>query len=226
MERLARLATEWGSPALLLLAVLLAIDALFIATSLWLLHVGSLAQHPNFNIDAEGSFAESYGSLKWLACLLLCLWQYFRAGRDLLYLGWALVFAYILVDDATGIHEWLGFEIARAMGWGDAFRLHGADFGELIVFFTAGTIILAVIGFAYWMSEDQAAKAFSRRLFLGMCALALFAVAIDALHSALRTIPKAMSYAGAVEDSGEMMVASVLVYLVVAHIANRSDSAT
>ena len=84
MFRVSRSERGWAgdsAPKTLLVALLL-LDALFIASHLLLWRSGHLHLSPDLNIEIDNSVPELYNQLKWLACFLICAWQFIRI-RDL-----------------------------------------------------------------------------------------------------------------------------------------------
>jgi hypothetical protein len=77
-------------------------------------------------------------------------------------------------------------------------------------------VLFGFIAIAYCTSADAEAKAFSRQLFVGLAALIFFGIGVDMLH-VMVTNPIAAAWMGVIEDGGEMVVGSVLTYMVVKH---------
>jgi hypothetical protein len=71
---------------------------------------------------------------KWFACTALCAWAFAR-GRDALYLAWAALFFYFLLDDSQS-----SWSIAERLELAPAYGLRAKDFGELAVSAIAGVV--------------------------------------------------------------------------------------
>jgi hypothetical protein len=197
------------APATLLL-LLLAADALFVA--LHLAHVTtSVFQDPRFSLEVDRGFAEVYQYLKeyWIALLLILV---ARRRRAPVLLVWALLFGYLLWDDAFMIHERLGAALARELGLSGALSLGSQDVEEALVALAMGALALAALALTYVRSDGFSRRA-SRRLLRLLALLALFGVAVDVLHEML-TPGFWHAAAGTIEDGGELVVMSLIVSLV------------
>src|SRR3712207_5190827 len=111
----------------------------------------------------------------WIA-LLLGLFTIQK--RSILYLGWSLLFFYLLLDDSLGIHERLGGIVSYRLGLSSAFNLRSIDFGEIIVSACVGLFFLLFIAIAY-RSGDRFSRKTSRHLIIMLFALALFGIVVD-----------------------------------------------
>lgn len=156
-------------------------DSLFILIHVALGLTGLLPTAFLLNVEQDGGIPEIFNYLKWTACILGCLWL-FQQMRERLYLFWALVFLYLLLDDSFSIHEVVGAQLAFSMKWQSAFALRAIDFGEMAVMLLAAVAVLAPVAVAYLLSADEVAKAFSRNLMLWLVAFAVFGCGIDMLH--------------------------------------------
>ena len=88
------------------------------------------------------------------------------------------------------------------------FYLRAIDFGELIVSFFSGFILLTSIGVSL-LFTDNYVKQTSKHLFFLLIMLAFFGIFVDMLHEAL---PWAKTIMGLIEDGGEMIVISITVW--------------
>lgn len=178
--------------------------------------------NPQFLITKDGGFGETFQYVKegWLALMLLFL---FVIAAEVVYAGWSLLFAYLLIDDLFQVHERLGWEISGYAGFLPRFGLRGDDFGELIVTAFFASILFGVIGLACYRS-DQDARTFSRSMLLLLVALAIFGVVFDMVHMMMKG-PFWEFGLGVVEDGGEMVVMSVIVRFVFQawHVKSRRD---
>ena len=64
-----------------------------------------------WQVGADRSYAEMFGYVK-LASVVVLLFATYGRSKNRVYLIWAAVFAYVLLDDALLIHERLGHAIA------------------------------------------------------------------------------------------------------------------
>ena len=188
-----------------LLTLLLLADLAFI--SIHCLVIIGVISGPSYSIEADLGFAEIYQYIKefWIVVLLLML--AFKK-QHIIYLSWSLLFIYLLLDDCFQIHEIGGSLLAAYFDFKPMFRLRPQDFGELIVSSVFGFIFLTFIGASLFMSDNMA-KRVSKNLFFLLIMLSFFGVFIDMLHIA---IPWATSIWGLIEDGGEMIVISVILW--------------
>ena len=196
-----------------LLALLLLIDGIFIGLHVWLWYMGWLEAVPQLNLERRGSASEFFNYLKWLTCSLAGLWLFARR-REPLYLAWAALFTCFLVEDAESFRTEAGARIAELMGWGPTLALTGPELGELVAASTVGAILLGAIAFAYWRSDDREAKAFSRDLLPWLGAFIIFGIGVDMIHTMVSHRTMLSAFLGVVEETGEMIVASILTSIV------------
>ncbi len=203
-----------------LLLFLLAADLVFVAIHVWFWSRGNLPW--DFNLGRAGSYAEKFQYLKWFASSLLCAWAFARQ-RDALYLAWAALFLYLLLDDSLEIHESLGPLVAQSLDRGPAYGLRGKDFGEIVVSLGAATLLLGLIACCYWRSRNAVARALTLALVPWLAMLAFFGIAMDMAKRQMRVFygeefPTLV--ADILEDGGEMIAASFLT-AIVAHAVLR-----
>lgn len=194
-----------------LLALLLAGDLVLMALHV-ANHAGLWAKHPMLAITVDASYAEAYQYLKqfWAFLLLAVL---ARRARQPVYLLWALLFLYMLADDALRLHEEAGLGIARHFALPAAFGLRSVDLGELAFLgATAGVIALGLI--ALYPRSGPDARAASRSFLALLGVIAFFAVVVDMLHSLLRNTGLLGSFVGMIEDGGEMLAVSLALWYV------------
>lgn len=193
-----------------ILYLLLATDLVFI--SLHLIHTYTSftpSYVPSYllSIEVERSYADIYQYIKeyWIVLILsfVVLKRY-----SALYLGWFLLFFYVLLDDTLQIHEKLGLSISNNLNFLSAFNLRAEDFGELIVSACAGLFFLIFIGTAYRFG-DRLSREISRSLIRMLLVLALFGIFFDMIHIAIKS-PILYPILGLLEDGGEQIVMSVI----------------
>ena len=165
-----------------------------------------------FSIGRERGFAESFQYLKegWIVLMLLFLTL---KQRILLYPAWCSLFAYVLADDFFGIHEQLGERLASHLGVLPMFGLRAVDFGELGVTAFAAVSLLGLIGVAHYRG-DRDTRSFSRSLLALLVALGFFGVLGDMVHAMVMKHPIWDFVLEIIEDGGEMVVMSVIVWAV------------
>lgn len=198
--------------AVVLLCLLLATDLAFIILHLIysytsLLALDKLIPANVFSLETDRGYSELFQYIKeyWIALLLGVL---ALRNRSLLYLSWSLLFAFLLLDDAVGLHEKIGVFTSQKFAFGSLFRLRPIDFGELLATAIAGFFFLGAIALTHRQS-DRSAREVSKKLMVLLFALAFFGVAIDMLHVALKT-PVTDPLLIVLEDGGELMVMSLI----------------
>jgi len=207
--------------ASLLLILLLCADLAFVV-----LHsinaLTPILDHPLLSLKMDQGYPELYGYLKfgWIIILLFCLslrnWSFH-------FVAWALVFTYLLLDDALQIHERLGTLVAEQLGFVPAFRLRRKDFGELAVSAAAGLLLLPILVWAY-RSGSQMFRKVSQDIIILILVLVCFGVVIDMADIAIR-LGKGVGFAlGVIEDGGEMIAVSLILWYVFLRTV-RDDSA-
>lgn len=199
--------TRWDNPLLLFLFV--GADLLFVVMfGLYGLHV---VEDAGFWLTQDRSYAESYQYLKqfWLVLLFA---QLAVSQRGILYGMLSGVFCYLLLDDYLMIHEHYGQVLADALQLPDAFRLDSSDFGELVLFSIYGMIFVPAFAYSYWVSS-KTIRRHAWMLFGYLMAFAFFAVVVDVIHS-LQLPFLVRNAVGAVEEGGEMIVISCMLWYV------------
>lgn len=200
------------------LGLFLATDVVFIIIHIIYLNT-NLISSELFSIEQDRGYAEFFQYIKeyWIALLLGLLGL---RTRSVLYFAWSLLFFYLLLDDSCSIHEKLGATISYRIGLSPAFNLRSVDFGELIVSACVGLFFLVLIAIAYRLG-DRLSRKTSRHLVILLFALALFGIVVDMLHIAL-PFPSLASFFGLLEDGGEMVVMSMMAWLVFS-VSERSE---
>jgi hypothetical protein len=202
-----------------LLVLLLAIDLALVASHLFFVSPHEAFKHV-WSVEADGGYAEKFQHLKWLAAVIFLL-VLTLTRREAIYLAWAAIFLYFLVDDATSLHETLGGRLAVDLSlervqqiylvWFPALYLRPRDFGELALALAVAAAI-AVSLFLCWPRREAARdRIVATRLLAWLALFAFFAVVVDMVHiMAMPVSGPAIYILGLVEDGGEMICASLL----------------
>jgi len=114
---LQRVARYFSARPLLLL--LLNADFVFIAVHVWLWTKGNVPWD-----QRDGSNPEKLQYVKWLTSTLFCAWAFARQ-RDALYLAWAALFFYLLLDDSLELHETISDVLAQSLQVAARYGLRG-----------------------------------------------------------------------------------------------------
>ena len=189
-----------------LLLLLLADFAFMLVHGFYKMH---LVSNILFSIERDFGYAEVYQYIKeyWIVVLLFIL--AIKRGR-IIYFAWTSLFMYFLFDDSLRIHERFGHYLVNHLGFQPMFQLRAQDFGELGVSMFFGFLLFTFIGVSYLFS-DNIAKQVSKHLFILVMILAFFGIVVDMIHS---VIPWQKSIWGLIEDGGEMLIMSIIVWYV------------
>lgn len=193
------------------LILLLAGDALFILLHLALVFT-PLAAAKAFYLDVDGGAAEWYQYLK-LAGIVWLLATLTRRQRQPLYVVWLALFAFLLLDDALRIHETAGLWLANTAGLPALFGLRPRDVGELLFAGLVALSLLTMLVLAYQVSNGRARR-FSLSLILALLALGFVGVGMDMLEQMVTGWRVLHEVLIVMEDGGELIVVSVMVWLV------------
>ncbi len=197
-----------------LMASLLAGDLLLILAH-FLLVFTPLLSDGGFYVDRDGGYGEWFQYLKYSGAIVLLL-ALFKRQRAPLYLFWVALFAYLLLDDSLRLHEVWGLRLAEAANLPAVLTLRARDLGELAFSGVSGLILLTALVFTYQHSRPVARK-FTQKLLLALVALAFFGIAVDMVQvmslELLRPYPFLRELLVTIEEGGEMMVASLMVWL-------------
>lgn len=191
-----------------LLIALVLVDLLFMGVHA--LHVWSpWLKSWMFSIELDRSLAELFQYLK-QALLVLFLALAFMRSRRWGFVGWALLFGFLLLDDMLEFHERFGRIVGPALGLPSMFGLRPDDHGEIAYAALLGVAVLSFVRITL-RRGSRVTRHVSSDLLCLLVVLAVFAVAFDVLHT--------MTYFGApavadvvalLEDGGEMLVMSFI----------------
>jgi hypothetical protein len=192
-----------------LLLLLVAADLAFILLHVVYIETSLLRGRP-FSLEADNGIPEAYQYVKqfWL---VLCTAALFRRTRATVYVGWMLVFAFLLLDDAFQFHEHFGKWLSAQHALPVAFGLRPDDIGELLFAAAFGGVTVLLIGFGYWRGDSHA-RVVSRDMTILVVALAVLGVGVDMVHVITYfKAPLLAQFLLIVEDGGEMLVVSLMV---------------
>lgn len=204
--------------AQLFLLLLIAADLFFIALH-FLLEFTPIISFKFYSIGTDRGYAEFYQYCKlfWIIVLLLTL---SKRTKEIGYLAWVLLFAYLFFDDALSIHEKFGWRIANQLEFAPFWGLRLQDFGELAVIAVASALLLPTIVFCYFRGSAVFKKT-SDDLFVLLLMIAVFGVFVDLLHVVVEHYWLHFLF-GVIEDGGEMIVVSLVVwYVFLLNISNK-----
>ena len=168
-----------------------------------------------FYIDCESGYGEvfQYTKYYWVVLLLIIM---AKKKANLIYIAWAILFTYLLLDDSLRIHENVGGYLVNYYHiQSNLLDLRAQDIGEVIVSALSSLLLFLFIGWGYLVS-DKATKRISKHLFILVLFLAFFGVFVD---TAVMFAYKSFSFWvdqfwGLIEDGGEMLAMSIIVWYV------------
>lgn len=192
------------------LLLLIAADLAFIL--LHILHDLHVLGSPLHSLGRDHGYPEIYQYIKefWIVVLLLSILARTRViGHGV----WALLFLYLLFDDARKIHETFGKYVATRLEYTSYFGIPGRDLGELAISAMAAAAFLTALIWPY-MRGAHGFKRVTRHLLALLVALAFFGVFLDTLHSVFRQWEHSWDFWIVAEDGGEMVVMSLIAWYV------------
>jgi len=189
------------------LLLLLGLDLFFIGLHLAYTYT-PLLDRTAFDITRDRGFAEffQYAKFLWLVVAFLAM-RRLRPSHG--YASWALLFGFLLLDDAIEIHEHGGRMLAASLSLSTAFGLRGADFGEATMAVAAATVLLFPI-LAGFLRGPPDYRELAGRLLILVAALGCCGVVVDMVHMMARGRPPLDTILLILEDGGEMAVLSVI----------------
>jgi hypothetical protein len=207
----------------LLLLLLVAADLAFIVLHVLYIETSLLRGRP-FSLEADNGVSEAFQYVKqfWVA---LCMATMFRRVRQVVYIGWVLVFTFLLLDDTFQFHERIGKWLGERYALSGAFGLGPDDIGELLFASVVGGITAVLIGFGFWRG-DADARIISRNMVIMVVVLAGLGVGVDILHVITYfKAPLLAQFLLILEDGGEMLVVSVMAAYMI-NVLNHRGPAT
>ncbi|MBE8233249.1 MAG: hypothetical protein HAW67_05885, partial [Endozoicomonadaceae bacterium] len=193
-----------------LLLLLLVTDCIFV-----ILHFVALIpafDNPLLGINKDQGYAEIYMYLKELWIIILFIFILIKT-KTVGYIGWTLLFIYILLDDSLQIHETLGGYLAAQLEFSSLLGLRPQDFGELTVSALSSAILLGLL-LIFYITSSSAFKNVTQNVFLLLLLLAFFGIFIDMLDMMIKLGWKVDYIFAAIEDGGELIVMSLLLYYI------------
>ena len=174
-----------------------------------------------YSLYEDAGYSEIYQYIKWFWIILL-LFFLILTDRSINYSAWILVFTYILCDDAFEIHETLGRHVAEHLTFLHPLGLRIQDIGELIVFGSAGFILLFFIVFSYIRGTEKF-KRISKDILLLLFVSAFTSIFLDIAHSSIHIGRITTGILGVAEDGGEMFAASLILYYILVQCIKKQE---
>ena len=197
--------------ATIFLAILLCADLMF-----FILHQIHILlpeiNDPLYSLEVDKGYPEMYQYIKWLWIAILFIYIS-RIRLSFGYLAWGILFFYFLIDDAMTIHERIGYYFAENFSFVPPMGLRLHDCGELAASVIAAIIFGSIIIWAY-IRGNQVFRKMSQDLILLVLMLIFFSIVIDMSIYAFHVGLKGMEVLGFIEDAGEMLVTSIILWYV------------
>ena len=208
--------TKRNKPLTKLLVILLGVDIVLISLSVLRLvlrrffdsYQGILLSDM-FSIIYDRGFGEYFQYIQeiWIVGVFILI---FRETRVKIYLGWAVLFFYVFLDDFFQIHEKAGEYFSIHFDGISFGPFRAQDIGELLVLSVIGILLLIILAVGFKSVSDFHR---SRNVMLGilLCALVGFGVILDIVSSIFDWYELKMVL-HLLEDGGEMIVMSIIVW--------------
>ncbi len=207
-----------------LLLILLFVDLIFVVVHIvtcFLYFIGKIENFGDYNflvLTQDESFAEIFQYLKYLSVIIMIGYLMY-VEKAYAYISWVLLFIFFLLDDSLSLHESMGEVLVKEFNFKPMFGLRAVDFGELTFVAIVGMAILLSFVLAYFKGN----LIFKKRtidLFILLAFMIFFGVGFDMLHEILGENLKVGFVIGLIEDGGEMVVMTLIVWYVYQLIAS------
>lgn len=192
--------------------------------------IGTTIRDDQFSIYYDLTLAESFQYIKEYWIVLVFVWLIFRK-KNYQYLGWALLFTYLLFDDMLSFHEGLATIFLERLNLDPFHILYGdlryQDFGELSVSLFFGALFLPLIAYFYIRSGREVRTTF-HYLIGGLSLIVFFGVVNDTLNRVFDEESNKIMYeiTRLIEDGGEMIAMSLTGWYVLTLIEPTADTTT
>ena len=193
-----------------LIQALIVVDVLFLMLHISRAKFGWPAQSA-FKIDVDWGYAEIYQYTKefYIASALMIVAIQRRRAT---FAVWSVFFVFLLLDDSLQFHEQLGTQIGGLLDLKPYIGLRRQVVGEVFASAVFGIIFLVpLLSLMFLGRKDRFSDCANASLFFLTICLVFFGVAIDALKNYLPSLELIFDI---VEDGGEMIVMSIVVWFV------------
>jgi len=193
-----------------LLILLLLTDLVLIVMNV-LLCLTSITSDPWFNLNKERGFSESYQYIKEFWIVILLLYLGIKKHGFVLY-GWALLFLYILFDNALAIHGKFGEYLINVFAVKNVLGTQTDGMEVLVVASLICIGALFVIGISYLFSNKRM-RAISNTLIFFVLIFGFFGVIMNFIHDSLGKTSFNLALI-IMEEGGEMLTMSFILWYV------------
>jgi hypothetical protein len=164
------------------------------------------------NISGICAYMNVYHLIK-LFCVIILFGYIFVRTKCFSYASWLLMFTFFFFDDALLLHQSIGDHLANIL---DAYLSPGFGlpprFFELAVLAITGLVLLIIVAWTY-LYGSRTFKKISTDMLLFIAALVFFGLIVD-VAEVLKLGTVIESGLGFVEDGGELVVDSLIVWYV------------
>ncbi|GHG11422.1 hypothetical protein ACFSYD_25275 [Paracoccus aerius] len=168
-------------------------------------------------LSGDQSLSESFNhGMLFLAAVLFTLASYETRSRLALFL--AALFAFAWLDDSSQYHERMGAILVKNINLPSAFGLRAQDFGELLAWALATTLLFLLGNWAY-SGRRNGDGLVLRLISLPIAALLLCAVVFDMIHIMVQG-RLANRLLNILEDGGEMLAVAAIATVALAVARN------
>ena len=201
-----------------LLLSLLIVDLVFVIIHIatcFLYFIGKIENFGDYNflvLTQDESFAEIFQFLKYLSVIIMIGYLIY-VEKAYAYISWSLLFIFFLLDDSLSLHENIGEFLVKEFNFKPMFGLRAVDFGELTFVGIVGLFLLLSFLFAYLKGTSRFRKG-TIDLFILLSFMIFFGIGFDMLHEILGENLKVGFVIGLIEDGGEMVVMTLIVWYV------------
>ncbi len=178
----------------------------------------------NYALDQDGGYAEIFQYMKELVVVLMLGFLYWRR-KAFIYLGWGILFLFLLIDDSLQIHENLGETANKLINITHLGGIRGQDIGEITAIAIMGAFLLSFVLVGY-LRSPQPLRKFSNRLVFLLALLIAVGVLVDLVHFMFADSPIWFNFLTIVEDGGEMIAFSLILTYVYSHLQANPHNAT
>ncbi len=195
------------------LYLLLIADLMFI-----IFHIGHLLttdkvtlaaqNHSPFALGKDLGLAESFMYVQEYWTVLLFLVLAFQK-RKIIFLGWSLLFLFIMFDDIFQLHEHAGYTISAWLELLPVSFLRANDLGELVFYILVGMVFLLLLVVPYLLT-DRETRQLSNQFLVLMGLLIFCGVVLDMFQLMFVKQKVMFDIVGILEDGGELVVISVI----------------
>ena len=162
-----------------------------------------------FSMSEEAKLPDLFQYLQQFVIVLLLLYSAMKKHK--IYLAWAAIFGYLLLDDEFQFHENIGYAFAHLaphIGNIDPSEVAQEIFLVLLAIVLFGVSLLII-----WRTKGES-HIVSIHLTILLAAAAFFGVAVDIVQSFIGDHYGIAGIVKIVEDGGEMLIMSVIVWYV------------